>query len=125
MDSCQTRGDTPQSETKINSSWVPRHLKWSGRSSLGFGAKFGRGVTELGTLQLLYFVFPRARYSILPFVFRRHTPRFCKPAEGQEVSFSKERRHFNGTFSITHYVMRYNSHSSWKCSRNTQDEHSQ
>lgn len=66
----------------------------------GLGAKFGRGVTELGTLQLLYFVFPRARYSILPFVFRGHTPMFCKPVEGQGVSFTKERRHFNGTFSI-------------------------
>lgn len=78
------RGDTPQSDTKINSSWVTEHLKWNGKSSLGLGAKFGRGVPELGALQLLHFFFPRTRYSTLPFVFRGLTPMFCKPVEGQK-----------------------------------------
>lgn len=68
---------------------MTRHLKWDVlfRSSLELGAKFGRDVTELGTLQLLYFALfsqSTVQYSAIC-VQRTYTSAvFCKPVEGQE-----------------------------------------
>lgn len=68
---------------------------------MGLGAKFGRGVTELGALQLLHFFFPQneGQYSAIC-AQRTDTNVLQACRRTREVSFSKERRHFNGTFSI-------------------------
>lgn len=75
-------------------------------SPSGLGAKFGRGVTELGTLQLLYFAIfseSKVQYSAIC-VQRAYTNVLQACRRTREVSFSKERRHFNGTFFHKHTV---------------------